>query len=391
MAGTFIGDPWKLPYTAQQIQDVITNGVPVVGDNGNWWRWDINTSAWVDTGVTAATSLADDSVITSKLADGSVTTPKLAPGSVTWPKLAPEVQLDHRNLLDNAYFIGGGSQQGGGQFPVNQRRQTEYTTAGYTIDRWGSFRNGTISLTADGIAITPRASGNMFFYQIMENPSQLEGKTITLSALLKGEVGLTGNLWLSKQPNQTELKRLNYECTGDWQLVSLTFDVPQGSGFYAVGTMVYANTIQTPVTYAAMKLELGPNQTLAYESAGGWQLNNLPNFSDELMRCQRCQVPWDIEGGAPRVRAVMIGTNYIQFTIPISSALRATPSLVYDGNLMVATTSNSPVSGFSYNVFGHGPGWVGITAHKVGHGLNDAQLLYTRSDTQSPLFFDSNQ
>lgn len=26
-----------------------------------------------------------------------------------------------RNLLDNWYFVGGGSQQGGGQFPINQR------------------------------------------------------------------------------------------------------------------------------------------------------------------------------------------------------------------------------------------------------------------------------
>ena len=27
----------------------------------------------------------------------------------------------NRNLLDNWYFVGGGSQQGGGSFPVNQR------------------------------------------------------------------------------------------------------------------------------------------------------------------------------------------------------------------------------------------------------------------------------
>lgn len=37
-------------YTAQQIEDEITNGVPKVV-NGYWYRWDIATSAWADTGV----------------------------------------------------------------------------------------------------------------------------------------------------------------------------------------------------------------------------------------------------------------------------------------------------------------------------------------------------
>lgn len=35
----------------------------------------------------------------------------------------------NRNLLDNWYFVGGGSQQGGGQFPINQRGETSYSTS----------------------------------------------------------------------------------------------------------------------------------------------------------------------------------------------------------------------------------------------------------------------
>ena len=50
MAGTFIGEPWKQPYTAQQLQDAATHQIPIIGANGNWWRWDIETSAFVDTG-----------------------------------------------------------------------------------------------------------------------------------------------------------------------------------------------------------------------------------------------------------------------------------------------------------------------------------------------------
>ena len=39
-------------YTAQQIENEITNGVPRIID-GYWWRWDIATGTWVNTGDSA--------------------------------------------------------------------------------------------------------------------------------------------------------------------------------------------------------------------------------------------------------------------------------------------------------------------------------------------------
>lgn len=54
MAGeNFVGQPWRMPYTAEQIQDAITNQIPIVGDNGNFWRWDIAQQKFVDTGAQA--------------------------------------------------------------------------------------------------------------------------------------------------------------------------------------------------------------------------------------------------------------------------------------------------------------------------------------------------
>ena len=51
------------------------------------------------------------------------------------------------NLLDNAIFVGGGSQQGGGQLPINQQGQTSYNSTGNIIDRWtGSLTNATFSV-----------------------------------------------------------------------------------------------------------------------------------------------------------------------------------------------------------------------------------------------------
>lgn len=239
MAGeTFIGKPWRQPYTAQQLQDAATHQVPIVGSNGNWWRWDIDTSDWVDTGVTVATSLSDS--------------------SVTWPKLAPEARKSNRNLLDNAYFIGGGSQQGGGQFPVNQRRLTEWTDAGYTIDRWklniSTGGSGSVALNSDGITLTC-VSGSLAFRQALES---LPADTYTASVLTTTHGLISGTLiWDGHTTASTP------EVNGVYLRLQMYsgyphFTVQVGSG--------------VSVKLQAAKLELGPNQTLAYESVGGVDL-----------------------------------------------------------------------------------------------------------------------
>ena len=59
----------------------------------------------------------------------------------------------NENLLDNAYFVGGGSQLGGYKFPINQIGETTYTTVGQTIDRWDLY-GGSVSVEADGVVVT---------------------------------------------------------------------------------------------------------------------------------------------------------------------------------------------------------------------------------------------
>ena len=45
---------WRIPYTAQRIQDALTNASPRIGTSGKWETYDISTGTWVDTGVRAA-------------------------------------------------------------------------------------------------------------------------------------------------------------------------------------------------------------------------------------------------------------------------------------------------------------------------------------------------
>lgn len=256
MAGeTFIGQPWRQPYTAQQLQAAAEHQVPIVGSNGNWWRWDIDTSDWVDTGVTVATSFADS--------------------SVTWPKLAPEARKSNPNLLDNAYFIGGGSQQGGGQFPINQRGLTEYTGAGYTIDRWLiNVQAGKLSVVSDGVVFEQTEKVNNAFMQRFDDAlkGNILGKEATLSFLVDttdvmGDVALTG-LSSDGRANTFVYKRFS-NLPGGIQLLSGT-GILTASGNGGVGLYLYGSDAGlSKIKIHAAKLELGPHQTLAYESAGG--------------------------------------------------------------------------------------------------------------------------
>lgn len=50
---------WRLPYSAVQLQNAVTNQVPRVNASSKHWeRWDISTGAWVDTGVLADANIA---------------------------------------------------------------------------------------------------------------------------------------------------------------------------------------------------------------------------------------------------------------------------------------------------------------------------------------------
>lgn len=45
---------WRQPYTAQQIQNALTNIIPIIdATTGNWWRWDIVNQLFVDSGVSS--------------------------------------------------------------------------------------------------------------------------------------------------------------------------------------------------------------------------------------------------------------------------------------------------------------------------------------------------
>lgn len=66
-------------------------------------------------------------------------------------------------------------------FRINQRGQTVYTTSVYTVDRW---KTGGAKLTVNDSFITlenTTEKATATIYQVVENPTALSGKTVTLS------------------------------------------------------------------------------------------------------------------------------------------------------------------------------------------------------------------
>lgn len=182
-----------------------------------------------------------------------------------------------KNLLDNAYFLN----------PVNQRGQSSYSGAGYGIDRWASTRANTVTLESDGLKLSySTGQGYQQITQNPDNPTKYNGKTLTLSALM---VAVTQTTYLRYTYGPGALEHFITEIpSGTTGLVTMTVTVPSNAT-YAGAQLSSGATTPTSGYFkvAAIKLELGTEQTLAHQENGVWVLNEIPDYGEELAKCQR--------------------------------------------------------------------------------------------------------
>ena len=164
------------------------------------------------------------------------------------------------NLLDN-WFFGR---------PVNQRGQTEYSAEwSYTIDRWQVSTNSTLTVNNGSISLT----GDYFFEPLEEIADALRGKVVTVSLLfatgeLEFATGVVPTTW------------------GGWDAIASNNHVVLqgiGEGSKRLWFLIKDNA----KNILAAKLELGPTQTLAHQENGVWVLNEVPEYGEQLRRCQR--------------------------------------------------------------------------------------------------------
>ena len=187
------------------------------------------------------------------------------------------------NLLDNAYFAGGGT--GWGVFPVNQRGQTSYTPVfnGRVMDRWAVEADADLKVTLepDGILLENTGSSNRQLKQIIPSGVLSVGNQYCISAmfdLIEGRSSVA--IGEAVDPYET-LGFVDLDNSGfAYKIVE-----PQKETEWKYIVYVYPGA---KVKIKALKLEEGSSQTLAYQKSDGtWLLlpQNL-DYQQELAKCQ---------------------------------------------------------------------------------------------------------
>lgn len=237
------------------------------------------------------------------------------------------------NLLDN-WFFGN---------PVNQRGQMEYTytpTPSYTIDRWRADGNGTITLK-DGYIDVFNNNSWCSVMQYIDNPKCFAGKTLTASMLRRDENPLKLMLYVDG-------KSLGEVLKTD-KLVSTTVKLPDNISSLAV---LFGASTNKSSSLLAAKLELGDTQTLAHkDSSGNWILNEIPDFGEQLRRCQR----YAVELNRTNEEYPMLGIGQARTSTQVSAIvnippMRARPTLTTDASKWTLCNGETYITPSSINV-----------------------------------------
>ena len=220
----------------------------------------------------------------------------------------------NRNLLDNAYFVGGGSQLGDGVFPINQRGQTSYSAYTNSIDRW--YAAAAMTVAADGISCGA-------IVQKLSQVAPLDGKTLTFSALLADGTMLSGSAVFN---SASDTYFHNDAGAGEYLLYNTYF-----GGFEVV----------TARKIAAVKLELGTVSTLANDVP--------PDFGEELRKCQRYFVRL-LSANAAGYMGVAYATGggaSAQGIINLPVPLRTSPSISVSSCALISMATGSYAASIS--------------------------------------------
>jgi hypothetical protein len=255
----------------------------------------------------------------------------------------------NRNLLDNAYFIGGGSQNGYGVFPINQRGQASYTSTYTGVDRWKQTTAAgqcSITLRSDCMRMQrTSAGGNPPINQYFATAQAID-KPATFSMLYRTSTNGNTNYFRFRWHDKDGTEYADYSLpntNGQIHLATLTRTM--ANGWSSVGFQMMSSTaIGDYIDIIACKFEIGTTQTLAHQENGSWVLNEIPDYREELRKCQAYLVP--ILGNTVRWSPAQITANIIDVTIPVTVPLAktqpkvvgTTPTVYYNGTAQTGFT-----------------------------------------------------
>lgn len=241
------------------------------------------------------------------------------------------------NLLINPWFVPGSV--------VNQRGSANYTSTGYTVDRWKNTNGSaltSIALGANGLTLTKASGGYAFFSQILGHPID-EDATYTLSVLSTDGVHSATGVFVSGTSSETYVTINGMEI---------------GFGLYGKGSSPYVSlyfktSASGTVTIKAIKLELGSASTLLGDSPS--------NYEVEL---EKCKYYFErILCGASHTLSIGFAdagdTTHLYLPLKCSPK-RATPTASYSGTIKYGRgdMSSSPsITGISTDQFDTASGY----------------------------------
>lgn len=240
--------------------------------------------------------------------------------------------VTNRNLLDNWYFVGGGSQLGDGVLPINQRGQTSWPGGdGASVDRWLNT-NGSLELTADGLFWAAGAN-NFYFAQRIYHPS-FGGKQVT-ATILYADGSLDSGTAIAPiaggESVNGVINNAKIRC----------YFINSSTGIFTFGL-----NIKQSLTIQAIKLELGSTQTLAHQENNVWTLNELPNFGIELANCQRYYLRiTNASASIPVASGYNASANSTSpvFYLPLPVTMAGVPTASISGSVYVYPPNSTPI------------------------------------------------
>ncbi len=384
--------PQEGDYTAQQVGALPITGGTMEGDVTVPWGKKIIFGAegpdygrlefYADLSGDAHFQYADDPDITERESTriGGIAAPKYNDEAANKKYVDERAAAGRRgdNLLDNWYFAD----------TINQRGQTEYTSAGYTIDRWSIEAGAKLKVLEDGVVFTPNPSNYNTCTQYVENYKELVGKQLTLSVLIEENTCANCLLWF--YGGNTD----NFVCVtmnGSDKLYSVTM-TPK-SNITSLRCGFQGRNSAGSVKILAVKLELGDQQTLAHQdAAGNWVLNDPPpNKAQELLKCMRYQLVfnWSPENFAAGYGHTVSTTAANAFLLA-PTLMRTTPTISNtDGKNWNCIVNGKSVKITSISAWFAGKICIGIRL-SGDFSMGSSYPLTINSSSANKVIFDAN-
>lgn len=250
-----------------------------------------------------------------------------------------------------------------------------YTGNVYTVDRWKMQQDiGIILLEADGIILDATANAltlvQFFGSDLLR---ELAGNTLTWSVMytVLEQSGNPGGI--------------GYTIPGNY-FAQAIMSGAAGKLCVAYGSAVCPDNFEHPahmyipkgckIKLLAAKLEIGPTQTLAHREGDKWVLNEVPEYGEQLRRCQRYFrriAPAQYAGFA---RGCAYNANSVRVMIPFET-MRTSPSLNLNNaaGIFASNGATGDVFGLSFSSVWTSPESITFDVSKTGAFVDEKEYI----------------